>query len=107
MTAVGLLLSVPACTAPQGPRIVSDPDPSVKIPAIEQAVHDKDQSALPQLVRDLDSDDPAVRFYAIQGLRRLTGQDLGYAYYLDQDQRQAAVRQWQQWLAAHAPATRP
>ena len=105
--ATGLFCLAISCTAPHGPLVVTDPDPTVKIPAIEIAAHDKDQAAIVQLVHDLQSDDPAVRFYAIEGLRRLTGQDLGYQFYADDDQRQEALERWQAWLAGHGSATRP
>jgi hypothetical protein len=82
-----------------GPRSVSDPDPADKIPAIEVAVQQHDRRALPQLVIDLDNSDPAIRFYAIEGLRKMTGQDLGYEYYVDHDGRKPAVDRWKQWLA--------
>ena len=60
----------------------------------------KDRSAVPQLVRDLDSDDPAVRFYTIQALRELTGQDFGYDYTDDdEEERKPAIGQWRAWLS--------
>ena len=79
-------------------REVVNPDPSGKIPAIKDAVQQKDMSAVRQLVRDLDSDDPAVRFYAIQGLERLTGQTFGYQYFDDEIARRGAVAKWNAWL---------
>ena len=85
---------------PAGPRTVGDPDPDMKIPAIKTAVDCHDLSAAKQLVADLQSEDPAIRFYAISGLRRLTGQDFGYRYYDDEATRQPAVVRWQKWLAA-------
>ena len=69
-----------------------------KIPAIKQAVDQRDDQAVPTLVDDLDSDDPAVRFYAIEGLERLTGQTFGYLYYADAPARREAVMKWRQWL---------
>ena len=96
--AVLTALAVGGCTAPRGPLVVTDPDPSVKIPAIKKAVRKKDRNAVKQLVTDLDSDDPAVRFYAINGLHKITGLRLGYDYYADEEERQAAVRRWQEWL---------
>lgn len=98
LVALGLLAG--GCTAPRPPLVVSDPDPSVKIPAIKKAVREKDLGAVRQLVQDLDSDDPAVRFYAIGGLERLTGQRFGYDYSADEIRRRPAVIRWQQWLAA-------
>src|SRR6185437_4207252 len=83
---------------------------SLKIPAIKQAADQHDQRAVPELVHDLDSDDPAVRFYAIQALQRLTGQTFDYHYYDEYEQRRPAVLKWRQWLATSAtspPTTSP
>ena len=96
------------CTAPRGPLVVTDPDPSVKIPAIKKAAWKHDRGAVRQMVSDLDSDDPAVRFYAINGLQRITGQRFGYDYYADEQRRQASVRRWQDWLEGReAPPAPP
>jgi hypothetical protein len=90
------------CTEPTGPKTVANQDLSVKIPAIKQAVASGDEKAAGQLVGDLESDDPAVRMYAIEGLQRLTGEDFGYRYYADLEERQPAVLKWRQWLSQHA-----
>jgi hypothetical protein len=95
-----------SCTAPRGPLVVTDPDPSIKIPAIKKAVRTDNTSTIPQLIADLDNDDPAVRFYAINGLERLTGETFGYRYYLDEDRRKPHLLKWRQWLEQqHTPAT--
>jgi hypothetical protein len=63
-----------------------------------------------QLVKDLDSDDPAVRLFAIHALQDLTGQRYGYDYFADEVQRQAALLRWQEWLAhqeGKTPTARP
>jgi hypothetical protein len=86
------------CGPPRGSQYVDNDDPDVKIPAIQQAVRTKDKKAVPVLVNDLDSDDPAVRFYAIEALRRLTGDTMGYNYYEDEDVRKPAVERWKAWL---------
>lgn len=85
--------------APRPKPVLTDPDPSLKIPAIKLSVQNKDTSAAAQLVKDLNSDDPAVRFYAIEGLRKLTGEDFGYRYYDDTDAREPAIERWKAWLA--------
>ena len=89
---------VPGC-GPRPRQVVTNPDPAGKVPAIEKAVQEHDTSVVPQLVKDLDSDDPAVRFYAIYGLRKLTNQDFGYQFFLDQDERKPYVVKWNQWLS--------
>lgn len=83
---------------PRGAKHVGDPDPGVKIPAMQVVVKEKDRAAIPKLVADLASDDPAVRFYAIESLQRLTGQTLDYNYYAPEEDRAAAVARWQAWL---------
>ena len=95
IAAIGLL---PAAGCGHGPRSVADPDPADKIPAIEHAARAGDRKSIPQLVTDLDNDDPAIRFYAIDGLRKLTGKDFAYRYYDDSDQRKPALKLWKQWL---------
>lgn len=97
--AVAAALAAGGCTAPRGPLVVTDPDPSIKIPAYKKAVRQKDRKAERQLVKDLESDDPAVRFYAIESLERMTGQTLGYVYYEDDERRRPAVERWRSWLA--------
>ena len=91
-------LMVGGCSEPTGPKTPGSRNLAVKVPAIKDAVAHKDMSAAPQLVSDLDSDDPAVRFYAIEGLERLTGQTFGYVYYDDRDTRRPAVMKWRKWL---------
>jgi hypothetical protein len=80
------------------PHSLLSHNPSAKIPAIKDAVSQHDDKAVPQLVEDLSSDDPAVRFYAIEGLHRLTGQTMGYHYYEDAPKRRPAVMKWKHWL---------
>jgi hypothetical protein len=109
-----LILVVGAgCIAPRPPLSVKDPDPSIKIPAMKVAVEKKDLVAACQMVRDLESDDPAVRLYAIEALYRLTGERFGYLFYADEDQREPAVKRWRQWAVENGcegfgpPATAP
>ena len=87
------------CHEPTGPRTVQSRDLDVKIPAIKQAAEAKDTSAVKQLVADLDSDDAAVRMFAIKGLEDITGETFGYVYYADFEQRRPAVQKWREWLA--------
>jgi hypothetical protein len=86
------------CSEPRGPVSVKSDDPTLKIPAIKEDVQRKNSGDVVLLVQNLNDDDSAVRFYAIEGLRRLTGADLGYRYYDDDEQRQPALDRWNQWL---------
>ncbi len=103
-------LLIGGCSAPRGPIEVTNPDPSGKIPAMKKAVREHDMTVARQLVKDLDSDDPAVRLFAIHALQKLTGQRYGYDYFADELQRKPALEQWKLWLAQQegtAPSTRP
>ena len=104
MTATAALFA--GCGGPPPVKDVSNPDPSGKIPAIVEAAKRGDRRVINQLVKDLDNDDPAVRFYAIEGLRRLTGETFGYKYHDDEDERQPAIQAWKQWLAKASDAPR-
>jgi hypothetical protein len=96
-----LLAAVGGCSEPTGPKTVTNPDLSVKIPAMKSAADSdsKDPATLTELVHDLDSDDAAVRFYAAESLQRLSGQDFGYRYYDPVETRKPAVEKWRQWLS--------
>jgi hypothetical protein len=87
------------CAHPREPIRFDSPDVNVRIAAIRRAARTKDKSAAPQLVLALSDDDPAVRFYAIEALRRLTGDRKGYDYFDDDpDQRRPAVERWRTWV---------
>lgn len=87
------------CTAPRPKPDIADPDPSVSIPGIKIAADRNDRSAAPELVKALDSDDPAIRFFAIGALMKFTGgEKFGYEYYYDEEQRKASLAKWQEWL---------
>jgi hypothetical protein len=97
MTAFALAAMSSSCFAPDGPKVVTSPNPSLKIPAIKASVEKKDYSALKQLIKDLESDDPAVRFYSISALERLTGQTFGYQYFAEDEKRSLPVEKWKAW----------
>jgi hypothetical protein len=99
---------VSACTAPRPKPDITDADPSVSIPGIKIAADRKDLSAAPQLVKALESDDPAIRFYAIEALIKITGGErFGYEYYYDEEQRKPSITQWQEWLKSQQPPAAP
>jgi hypothetical protein len=102
--------SIVGCSAPRGPIEVSNPDPSGKILGMKKAVREHDMKVVRQLIKDLESDDPAVRLFAIHTLEQLTGKREGYDYYADETQRQPAIKKWHEWLAQQegtAPSGRP
>lgn len=95
-------LLIAGCSGYAGPRSIVNEDPAVKIPEIKTAVGRRDRAAMPQLVKDLDSDDAAVRFYAVEALRRLTGETFGYDW-TDDDRhaRRPAIQRWESYVAAN------
>jgi hypothetical protein len=86
------------CRAPRGSVSIHSEDPDLAIHAIRQDVSEKNTTDVPTMVANLQSDDPAIRFYSIQGLRRLTHNDFGYRYYESDEQRAPATALWQKWL---------
>jgi hypothetical protein len=99
-----IVLGAPGCFLFGGgrpkPSLVSN-DPGAKIPAIKKASDAHDTQTARQLVKSLDSDDPAVRFYAIRGLQNLTGETFGYVWYVDEPDRRGATDKWKHWIDAH------
>lgn len=94
---------VSACLAaggciPRESQSIAAVDPLNSIPAIQKAADTKDQNAVPALVAQLNNDDPAIRFYAIQALQRITGTTLDYHFYEGVDERRPAIARWQAWL---------
>jgi hypothetical protein len=89
------------------PARLSSNNPGSKIPAIKKAAADCDPSdteTAQQLVKSLESEDPAVRFYAIRGLQNLTGETFGYVWYGgDERGRRDAMEKWKQWVGAGEP----
>jgi 3-deoxy-D-arabino-heptulosonate 7-phosphate (DAHP) synthase class II len=79
---------------------LEDPSPTVRIMAIKWAGENKVKEALPQLVDSLEDEDPSVRFYAIEGLRRITGTDNDYDYKAPAYERAASIERWQEFLNA-------
>ena len=89
------------CSGYTGPRSVVNEDAAVKIPEIRRAVDAGDRSVQPQLVADLDNQDAAVRFYAIEALARFNGGErFGYDWTIDDRHLRAdAIEKWRQHIA--------
>lgn len=89
-----------------GPAIVADfnsAEPAARNSAIVKAATEEDRSKIPDLVRMLDSDDPATRLLAIQTLERMTGERLGYDPAAGAGEREAAAARWVEWVRSHPP----
>jgi hypothetical protein len=95
--AAGML---PGCYSPE-PKSLNSDSAVTAVPAIKDAASDDDRRAVPRLVQDLEDNDPAIRFAAINALQRITGQTFDYRYYDDETQRKPAVQRWREWLKEH------
>jgi hypothetical protein len=113
---VGVCCCAAGCFTPgagREPFRLNSRDPASKIPAIKRAAAPDGGSApvntetAKQLVKSLESTDPAVRFYAIRGLQSLTGETFGYVWYVDDERdRRESLDKWKQWLdGASRPGT--
>jgi hypothetical protein len=77
-------------------------DPAARLRAIQKAAASGDRGAIPDLINELESDDPAERLLAIRALERITGQTLGYDHAAGLTERQEGVRRWAEWYS-HQP----
>jgi len=93
---VTLALGVSACAPPASEGGFHSDNPSARLYAIHRAGQERDRTAIPQLVEQLESDDPAVRMFAIVALERITGQRMGYNPYRAAPKRWRAVQAWKQ-----------
>jgi hypothetical protein len=87
-----------ACQDSRGPVSIKSDDPDLQILAMKRDVACDNRDDIPAMVNDLQSDDPAIRFYAIEGLHRLTHDDFGYHYYDTDDERAPGLARWKKWL---------
>ncbi|MDR3637105.1 MAG: hypothetical protein P4L84_25100 [Isosphaeraceae bacterium] len=56
-----------------------------------------DSHVIPGLIGQLEDPDPVVQLTANEELKRVTGQDFGFAAWLDPAERKAAVDRWSGW----------
>lgn len=79
------------------PRGFDSPEPAARIDAAAKAAREGDLGSLAELIRLLESSDPAARLAAIRALERLTGQTMGYEHAGAVPERAAAVERWWVW----------
>lgn len=89
-----VLALLAGCTPPASEGGFDSPDPASKLYAIHRAGEQNDRAAVPQLVQQLDSDDPAVRMMSIDALERITGERMGYNPYGPLPERREAIERW-------------
>lgn len=93
-----------------GPTIRPDfnsPEPAARNDAIVNAAATKDRAAVPDLVRMLESDDPATRCLAINALDAIVGERLGYDGADDEMTRKAAIARWKARFPAAGARSAP
>lgn len=95
------------CSLPKMPRAINDTDPTAKIPAIKTSAATRDRKSVAQLVDELESDDAAIRFYAIRALKDITGETFGYRYFDDELERREEMLAWRRWLAQETGVPMP
>ncbi|USN98285.1 MAG: HEAT repeat domain-containing protein [Phycisphaeraceae bacterium] len=89
----------PGCIPPI-PEGFDSPDPTMRLAAIADAGDARDEAAIPELIRQLESTDPGARLLAIRSLQRITGETFGYDYAAPRWERSEAVERWRDWYAA-------
>ena len=70
----------------------------IRIRAIKWAADNEIRPAISPLVDSLQNEDQAVRFYAIEALRRLVGTNYGYDYKAQPNRRAAAIQRWKEFV---------
>lgn len=94
-----LCLVLTGCANPDSAVGFDEPSPAARLRAIRQAGEQGDKSAIPGLIGELESDDPAERILAIRTLEKLTGQTHGYDHAASPDDRRAAAGRWAKWYS--------
>jgi hypothetical protein len=97
-----MLLTLCACGPPAIRGGFDSDNPAAKMYAIEYAARAGDHDAVEHIIRQLDSDDPAVRMLAIGALERLTGETHGYRHFDHPLERRKAIRRWVAWTQGDA-----
>ncbi len=93
---LALTAAIPACAPRAEEGGFDSPNPAAKLYAIHDAGQARDADAVPHLIEQLNSDDPAVRMYAINALERITGRRMDYSPYAPPHQRRQAIQRWVQ-----------
>ena len=101
LNAAAFLISISGCYKPVSDADISDLDskyPTFRAVALHRTAQSGDMEHLARQVELLSDEDPAVRFYAIMSLKKLTGTDNGYDYRNSPSLRQQAIDRWEKWL---------
>ena len=98
--------TIGGCANPDDAVGFQEKDPAARLRAIRRATSEQDHAAIPDLIRALESDDPAERLFAFRGLEKLTGQTLGYDHAASREDRTQAAKRWAEWYSHAAESTK-
>ena len=105
-----LALTLPACSyypklKPTWRENLTHRDPQIRLQAVLKVTEAGDPTTVPDLLRRLDDDDDAVRYYAHIGVKKLTHQDFGFLPYAARAERAKAAMRWWSWYERHGAAS--
>ncbi len=86
-------------------RLASD-NPRLRVSAAHELAGSDDPQAEVRLIHLLADQDQSVRFFAAAGLRRRTGQRLGYNTERPLRERELAISKWVDWYCSSHPDSR-
>jgi hypothetical protein len=91
------------------PHGYDSPDPAERFGAAVAGARTNDPRAIPELIRLLGSDDPAIRLASSHELQKVTGQNMGYNHADPEPRRRQAIERWVRWYesAASSPGSQP
>lgn len=93
-----VLVTATGCAPPAITGGFDSPHAASRLFAARRAAAETDPAriaaAMPGLIRNLDSDDPAVRLLSIEALEELTGETFGYRHFDPEWLRAPAVARW-------------
>lgn len=93
------------CSQPKVEADIESDVPQERLMGLAASMRANDRSAAREYVEMLESQDPAVRMFAIGALERMTGETKGYDFAAPERDRAEAVGAWAAWVESGASAT--
>jgi len=84
------------------PHGYDSPDPAERFGAAVAGAKSDDPRAVPELIKLLGSDDPAIRLASSHELEKITGRTMGYNHADPEVQRRKAIAEWVRWYESGA-----
>jgi len=93
-----LALLLAGCgSTPRNFQGMMHPSGVVRARSVAQNQGQPDFVTIPALIDRLQDPDPVVQLTANEELKRITGQDFGFANWLDKEERLTAAGRWRAW----------